>query len=42
MHLDEDCTLVASSSKDGSVRIWSRVSLSCLLCINAHLKAITK
>lgn len=42
LHLDEECTLFASSSKDGTVRIWSRVSMSSLLCISAHQKCITK
>lgn len=27
MHLDPECRLFASSSKDGTIRIWSRVSM---------------
>ncbi|KAM3141596.1 hypothetical protein pb186bvf_006201 [Paramecium bursaria] len=42
MHINQDCDLFASSSKDGTVRIWSRASLNCLLSISAHQKCITK
>lgn len=42
LHLDPDCNVVASSSKDGSIRFWSRINNCCLLVINAHQKSITK
>lgn len=36
LHLNPECALVASSSKDGTVRLWSRVNNCCLLTISAH------
>ena len=36
MHIDPECNVLASSSKDGTVMLWSRKSNLCLLTISAH------
>jgi ribosome assembly protein 4 len=42
MHVNPECTLFISSSKDETLKIWSRATISCLLTISAHTKSITK
>lgn len=42
LHLNQECSILASSSKDGTVRLWSRPNNCCLLTITAHLKCVTK
>ena len=42
MHLDKDCKLMLTASKDGIVKIWNAQMESCALSFSAHGEAITK
>ncbi|XP_052221338.1 notchless protein homolog 1-like isoform X2 [Dreissena polymorpha] len=41
LHLDPECRFLASSSKDGTVRIWDTVLSQCSVCISGHLQCVT-
>ncbi|EAS06667.1 notchless-like protein (macronuclear) [Tetrahymena thermophila SB210] len=42
LHMNKDCELFASASKDASIRIWSSRSQQCCICFGGHSKSITK
>ncbi|XP_048757057.1 notchless protein homolog 1-like [Ostrea edulis] len=40
-HLDADCRFLASSSKDGSVKIWDTLMSQCHITLSGHLQSVT-
>ncbi len=42
IHLDQDCNLLASSSKDTTIRIWHTPTQSTLHILSSHTKCVTK
>lgn len=40
-HLNPDCTRFASSSKDGTVKIWDTTHQRCLLTLSTHTQSVT-
>ncbi|XP_067929156.1 notchless protein homolog 1-like [Watersipora subatra] len=41
LHLDGECRLLASASKDGTVRIWDTVLSQCRLVLSGHSQSVT-
>ncbi|KAL3857901.1 hypothetical protein ACJMK2_012526 [Sinanodonta woodiana] len=41
LHLDPECRYLASSSKDGTVRIWDTVLGHSDICLSGHLQSVT-
>ncbi|KAF6035046.1 nle1 [Bugula neritina] len=41
LHLDGECRLLASASKDGSVRIWDTTLSQCKLVLTSHSQSVT-
>ncbi|XP_042298534.1 notchless protein homolog 1 [Sceloporus undulatus] len=41
LHLNPECRYLASSSKDGSVRVWDTVSGRCDLILTSHTQSVT-
>lgn len=41
LHLDPECRYLASSSKDGTVKIWDTMLSQCKLSLNGHLQSVT-
>ena len=42
MHLDKECQIMVTASKDGYFKIWNAVMKMCILTIYAHKESITK
>jgi ribosome assembly protein 4 len=42
LHLNAKSSLLASSSKDATIRIWDVITFSSVLCFGGHIKSITK
>lgn len=42
LHINEGCTLLASSSKDATMRIWNTETGVCLRAFGNHTKCVTK
>jgi len=42
LHLDEFCSMLATTSKDGSLKIWNISNSACILHVHAHEGSITK
>ena len=42
LHLDEDCMTLATTSKDGYLKLWNIANKSCYLAVHAHDSSITK
>lgn len=40
LHLDEECTRLASSSKDGTIKVWNMKTGSCETTISSHLDSV--
>ncbi|OWF53715.1 notchless protein homolog 1-like [Mizuhopecten yessoensis] len=41
LHLDPESRFLASSSKDGTIKIWDTVLFQCTLTLSGHLQSIT-
>lgn len=41
LHLDPECRFLASSSKDGTVRLWDTLLSTCTLILSSHLQSVT-
>ncbi|CAD5115449.1 DgyrCDS4422 [Dimorphilus gyrociliatus] len=41
MHLDGKCRLLASASKDGSIKIWDTVLSRCMMSLTSHTQSVT-
>ncbi|XP_033731537.1 notchless protein homolog 1-like [Pecten maximus] len=41
LHLDPDSRFLASSSKDGTIKIWDTVLFQCTITLSGHLQSIT-
>lgn len=42
LHLDQDCSKILTTSKDGMIKIWNARMGQCVLSIQAHDSSITK
>ncbi|KAK3085137.1 hypothetical protein FSP39_024968 [Pinctada imbricata] len=41
LHLDPECRYLASSSKDGTIKIWDTVLYQCKITLSSHLQSVT-